>query len=317
MSLEEQRFARRKLSAGYLLILAAAILWSTSGLFAKSPVFSSWPVAGSQLAIRGPLLAFWRALFACLVLIPLVRRPRWTPKLIPAVIAFAFMNFCFLTALTTTTAANAIWLQYTAPLWVFLIGALALSEPVGRRDWQMLGFGVLGVGLILTFELRGQARDGVLYGLLAGIGYAGVVLTLRWLRSEDTAWIVALNHAVTALLFFPYVVYVGIWPTAEQLAYLTAFGVFQMGLPYLLFAHGLRSVAGHEASLVVLLEPILVPLWVFLAWHGEPDYQPPAAWTLAGGMLILVGLLLRYLPVGVRPVGGTRKSPEGQNKRPG
>ena len=83
---------------GRVMIAAAAVMWSTSGFFAKSPLFEDWPVE-----IRGPLLAFWRSLFACLVLLPLVRRPRWTPKLVPMVLVFAGMNFTYLSAMAHTT----------------------------------------------------------------------------------------------------------------------------------------------------------------------------------------------------------------------
>jgi drug/metabolite transporter (DMT)-like permease len=77
--------------------------------------------------------------------------------------------------------------------------------------------------------------------------------------------------------------------------YLVGFGMFQMGLPYLLFARGVCSVPGHEASGIVLLEPILVPVWVYIAWSHSETYQSPQWWTLAGGMLILVGLTTRYI----------------------
>ena len=119
-------------------------------------------------------------------------------------------------------------------------------------------------------------------------------LSLRYLRSEDGAWLVMLNNLVTALVFFPFVLYRDIWPDASQTVYLTAFGVFQMGLPYLLFARGLRYVVGHEATGIVLLEPILVPVWVYLAWRHAPTYEFPQWWTLVGGALILLGLTARY-----------------------
>jgi drug/metabolite transporter, DME family len=77
-----------------------------------------------------------------------------------------------------------------------------------------------------------------------------------------------------------------------QLVVLAAFGLFQMGLPYLLFARGLRSVSSQEASLISLLEPVLVPVWVYLAWGDKPAW-----WTLGGGGLILTGLAIRYLSV--------------------
>jgi drug/metabolite transporter (DMT)-like permease len=214
------------------------------------------------------------------------------------VLVYAVMNYTFLNALTLTNEANAIWLQHTAPVWVFLVGVLVFREEVHPRDWWLLTCCVAGVGVILSCEVRGQSLTGVVYGLLGGLTYAGVVLSLRHLRHEDGAWLVMLNNLVTAVLFVPFVCYWNLWPTAEQTLYLAAFGMFQMGLPYLLFAHGVRRIAGHEASGIVLLEPILVPVWVFVAWGHLSSYQSPRWWTMVGGGLILCGLLLRY--VGVR-----------------
>ena len=75
---------------------------------------------------------------------------------------------------------------------------------------------------------------------------------------------------------------------------LTAFGVLQMGVPYVLFSRALRTIPSHEASCIGLLEPVVLPLWVFVAWSQTPTYQPPAVWTLVGAGLILVGLLFRF-----------------------
>ena len=279
---------------GRVLILIAAVLWSSNGFFAKAPFFAEWPIEIDGMPVRGPLLAFWRALFATLVLLPFVRRPRWRKPMVPMVLAYVAMNYTFLNALTFSSEANAIWLQNTAPMWVFLVGVLALREPVHPRDGWLLGCSVMGIGLILWFEVQGQSLAGVLYGLGGGITYAGVVLSLRYLRGEDGAWLVMLNNLVAALVFLPLVLYRGIWPDANQMAYLAAFGAFQMGIPYLLFARGLRYIAGHEAAGIVLLEPILVPVWVYLAWRHAPTYEFPAWWTLVGGTLILLGLLVRY-----------------------
>ncbi|MBM4089195.1 MAG: hypothetical protein FJ276_07170, partial [Planctomycetes bacterium] len=275
---------------GRLLVACAAVLWSASGFFAKAPLFESWPVAD-----RAILLAFWRAVFASVLLVPMVRKPRWTPGLIPMALLFVIMNYTYLSAMTRTSAANAIWLQNTAPVWVFLVGVVFLGEPVQRGDWCLVLLGAVGVGFILVFETRGAQQAGVVFGLLAGITYAGVVLSIRLLRHEDAAWLIAVNHLATALVLSPYVVWKGTWPDGEQLVYLCGFGMLQMGLPYVLFARGLRAVTGHEAAGIALLEPVLVPVWVFLAWHGAPSYQPPQWWTFVGGGLILAGLLLRLL----------------------
>ena len=255
---------------------------------------------GWPLDVRGPLLAFWRTLFAGLSLVPLVRRPTWTWWLIPATLCFAVMSISFLTAMSLTTAANAIWLQNTAPLWVFLMGWGLLGERPRRADWLMLVAVGMGVGFILTFELRlaqqrGTDMRGVMFGLASGLFYAGVVVSVRALRRLDSAWLIALNHFVTAAILFPYVCYLGIWPTPRQTAWLAAFGIFQMGLPYVLFARALRTLPGHTASFIVLLEPILVPVWVWLAWRHDPVYEPPAWWTLVGGSMILTGLIARFV----------------------
>ncbi len=274
---------------GRLLVVLAAVLWSTSGFFVKAPFFSDWP-----LEQRGILLAFWRAFFACLLLIPMVRRPRWSPGLVPMVLIFALMNYTYLMAMTLTTAANAIWLQNVAPAWVFLIGVFFLGEPVHRGDWLLVLFGGFGVGVILFFEAQGQQLSGILFGLAAGVTYAGVILFVRQLRGHDAAWLIMLNLAVTTIVLAPFVLHVGVWPEGAQWGYLATFGALQLGLPYFLFARGVRSITGHEASGIALLEPVLVPIWVYLAWHNVATYQTPRWWTFVGGGLILIGLLLKF-----------------------
>jgi drug/metabolite transporter (DMT)-like permease len=273
---------------GRLWVIAAALMWSSSGLFAKAPIFDAWPVE-----TRGMILAFWRGFFAMLVLAPSVRRPRWSWFLVPMVICFTAMNLSYLTAMTRTTAANAIWLQSSAPWWVFLFSALVFREPVVRRDLVPLVFGLLGVGTILGCEFaysQGLARGGVAWGLFSGAAYAGVVICIRQLRHENSPWLVALNHAVAVAAILPWVVAVGHRPSLGQLLVLAGFGALQMAIPYLCLIRGLRSVSAQEAVAIGLLEPVLIPVWVFLAWR-----EVPAWWTIAGAGLILLGLLLRYV----------------------
>lgn len=264
-----------------LLVLAAAVLWSTSGFFVKSPDLRGWP---------GPPLAFWRAAIACLVLWPLVRRPQWSWKLVPMVAAFAAMNYTYLTAMAKGSAANAIWLQCTAPVWVLLVGVLVFGERAVGRDWLLVGFAAAGVAIILHYEWQQFALEAVLWGLASGVFYAGVVLSLRQLREMDSAWLTALNHLVTAVVLAPLALGGGYVPAGRQWLLLAGLGIVQMGLPYVLFARGLKGIAGHEATGIGLLEPLLVPLWVYLAWGDRPAW-----WTLVGGGLILVGLAIRYL----------------------
>lgn len=270
---------------GRIWVLAAALLWSTGGLFAKAPIFDDCP-----LAIRGPMFAFWRAFFAALVLLPMVRRPRFRGLIVPLVLIFTAMNVTYLVSLTRTTAANAIWLQATAPWWVFLFSVFLFRERIVGRDLIPLAFGCLGVGAILVFEIQGQARFGVLAGLASGIGYALVLVLLHQLGRENSAWLIAVCHAVAAVAMLPWVFYLGWWPSLAQLAVLAGFGALQMGIPYTFMTYGMRAVSSQEAVAIALIEPILMPLWVFLLYH-----EVPAWWTVVGAALILVGLVLRYV----------------------
>jgi len=272
-------------------------------LFAKWPIFDTWPPA-----TRGPVLAFWRSLFAALVLLPTVRRPRWQAGLIPLTCCFALMSVTYMTAMARTTAANAIWLQSTCPWWVFVFSVVFLREPIVRRDLVPLAFGVLGVGTILWFEVQGQAGFGVACGLVAGISYAGVVVLMRRLRAENPPWLVALNHAVVAGVLLPWVIHLHQWPTTSQLLALAAFGLFQMAIPYVLLVRGLRSISSQEAVAIGMVEPLLIPVWAFLIRH-----EIPAWWTIAGASLIFAGLVVRY---GVWELGVRRQPPHLSEQTP-
>lgn len=279
---------RRAATVGRLYVVAAALLWSTSGLFARAPLFDDWPKMD-----RGPLFAFWRPLFAAMVLLPMIRRPRFRVWLVPLGSCFAAMNATYLTAMILTTPANAIWLQSAAPWWVFLASVCVFREPVVRRDLIPLGFGMAGVATILCCEMLNHSEQnltGIACGAASGVFYAGVVFSLSRLSHENAFWLVALNHAVAAAVMLPWMLYLGRWPSLAQLAVLAAFGAFQMALPYLLLLRGLRRVRAQEAVSIGLVEPVLMPIWTYLVWGVAADW-----WTVVGGALILIGLSYRYL----------------------
>ncbi len=281
---------------GPLLVATAAVLWSTSAFFSGSPLFNAWPVE-----VRGGVLAFWRAIFALFLLLPLVRKPAWHWVMLPMALCFAGMNWTYLTALVSGPPANAIWLQNLAPGWVMLVAIFLFKERTIPRDWVMLGLCISGVLFILMMEFRHAVPDprhrwwAPWLAIASGILYAGVILSLRWLRSYDSAWLIALNHMVTAVAMLPIAITSGAsWPVGQMWWFLIGIGVIQMGLPYLLFAKGLRTTPSHIASLITLLEPILLPVWVHLARSGQSDYRPPNWWTWVGGLCIAVGLAIRY-----------------------
>ena len=195
-SIPQNAQARR----GKLLVVAAALLWSTSGAFVKSP-----PLAAIPQEARGPLLACFRALSAAAVLALFVRprHVRWRPMLVPFVVSFATMNVLFVTALTRTTAAAAIFLQYTGTGWAFLLSALFLGEPLCRRNLAALGCALLGIWWIVAGDWTTENYGGNWLALASGAGYGGVIVSLKWLRDEDSAWLVTLCHAAAGLILLP------------------------------------------------------------------------------------------------------------------
>lgn len=203
-------------------------------------------------------------------------------------LCFVGMNWSYLSAMTEGRAATAIWLQSTAPIWVLLAGTIFLKERILRSDFVLAGLGVAGVALILAFELQGATTSSVLLGLLSSFFYAGVVLSLRHLRTMDSAWLISLNLAITVVALSPYAISADALPVGSQWLYLIGFGALQMGTPYLLFARGVRDIPGHEASGIALIEPVLVPVWAYLVW-GETVTWP----IVIGGGLIFAGLAQR------------------------
>jgi|SRR5581483_261371 len=287
---------------GRLCIVLAALLWSTSGMFAKvltqatflganEPPLDPLPLAGLDLPVQ---MACYRALFAGLVLVPLLRRPdiSFRPLMLVMALAFTTMNALFITALALGTAANAILLQYTAPLWMYLASVFLLGEKAERGGMATLLLGLAGIGIIVGGGW-GEGQGVIsLIALGAGLAYAGVMICLRLLREVSSRWLTAWNHLCSGLVLTPLLFFV-FAPTPLQYAVLFLYGAVQMALPYWLVARGLRSVSPQEAGAITLLEPLLNPLWAYLVSPGTE--QPPPT-TFIGGGLIVAGLVWRYWP---------------------
>jgi DME family drug/metabolite transporter len=286
-------------------LIAAAVLWSLSSVFIR--LLSEPTSLGLHEPKLEPLqIAFYRSLFAGLALIVLLKRTdvRVRPIMLAMVVCFATMSGLYLSALSLGPAANAILLQNTAPVWICLFAWAFLGERTDRKTWLSVGIAMIGGAIILVGNRTSDGAQQTIMLMAAGSGvaYAGVILFLRFLRGESAAWLTMWNLVGSALCL---AAYVGLrdgrtsllaWltaPTAAQLAFLAAFGVLQMALPYCLFARGLRTVGPQEAGIITLLEPLLNPFWAFLI---APDRDTPTVWTIIGGVVLLTAIAMRYLP---------------------
>lgn len=280
---------------GRLCILAAALLWSLSGAFVKSLPLDPYSIATFRSLSAG--------IFLAIVALPRGVRPSWSPIMAVMATAFTLMSYVFVRSMTQTTAANAIFLQYTAPVWMTLGSLLFLGERSDRRQWVVLGGSLAGVAVIVVGNLQsgGSHMAGIALGLLSGVTYAAVAICLRFLRGHDPIWMTTFNHLAAGLvLLFLGAASAAMGSGAGKIEFpsdprtaatLIAFGTVQMALPYLLFAIGLRTVSPQEAGILTLTEPVLNPVWTYLA-VGEI----PSSATAIGGAILLTMLLARYLP---------------------
>lgn len=273
---------------GRRYVLAAAVLWSTSGVISKS------------LELDSLTIAFYRGLFAGLALLPLIPRRNWQFRwgLVPLGLIFGAMTGVYLGSVKLTTAANAIFLQYTSTFWTIPLSAWLLRE---RPDWRAvtgIALATAGIAAIVGYGYGSPDRprewEGILLGLASGLGYAAVTVAMRGLRGLDPLWLSAAGNLAGACTLGAWIVAARgeiVVPDAPHTAILVAFGAVQMAIPYALFARGLREISAPEASLIALLEPVLNPIWVVLI-IGEWPTRP----TLVGGGFLLAGVACRYWP---------------------
>jgi drug/metabolite transporter (DMT)-like permease len=273
-------------AAGVALVLLAALLWSSSGLFVK------------LLTVNAPTLIGIRSAVAVLALLPFVRyrllRVDGTLLLLAA--AFGATEVSFVLATRWTTAANAIALHATAPAWVFAgswLAARRIQAPL------LLPLGLIGAGIaaMLAEPAHGTSLQGNLVGLAGGLSFAVTQLCFKHVNQPvvGTVMLANLGSALGVALLAPGALQleaVAAWEWVS-LGYL---GAIQIGLAFLCFTAGVRRITASQGAVLSLLEPLLNPLWVFLAL-GEA----PSAYGFAGYALILGGIvadfwLRLYLP---------------------
>jgi drug/metabolite transporter (DMT)-like permease len=261
-----------------LLLLAAALLWSTAGAAIKSCGLDAWQIAGGRSAVA--------ALFLFLAVRDTRVRPTLRVLLVAAIYSVTVILFVVATKLTT--AANAIFIQDTAPLWVLLVSPWLLKEHPTRGE--LLAIPIYGVGLGLFFldELAPGQLAGNLAALVSGVAFALAIVGLRLLRHDGPAAL-AWGNVIAAAVTLP------LWPrgpeaAAPDLAIVVYLGIFQLGLAYLAFSRGVTGTPAIEASLLILIEPVLNPIWTFLA-TGEQ----PGRWAIAGGAVVLAATAWRTM----------------------
>ncbi|HEU0142080.1 MAG TPA: DMT family transporter [Bryobacteraceae bacterium] len=281
-----------------LLLLAAAVSFSTGGALIKSSALNGWQVSGLRSGI---------AALALYLFLPQVRRVRnW--RLLPVGFAYASMLILYVISTKLTTAANAIFLQSTAPLYLLLLSPLLLHERIRRGDVVFMmsiaaGLALFFVGTEPPLASAPDPKTGNFLGAASGLAWALTLAGLRWLGRSDPAGNVTLapvlvGNALAFLVCLP----MGL-PLygfgVKDAAIVLYLGIIQIGLSYVLLTRAIRHVPAFEAATILLAEPALNPVWAWMV-HGER----PGPWPLAGGIVILTATLVHTHAASRRPAAG-------------
>lgn len=264
----------RRKAVGFLV--AAAVLLSLGGLLIKWVDWNPMAIAGTRSAI------------AAIVLLVILRRPHftWSFVQIGGALAYAATVISYVVANRLTTAANTILLQFTAPLYVALLGEWFLGEKTTKLDWILIFIVISGMILFFIDSLTAGGLWGNLCAIASGICLAWLTLFLRKQKEDSPVESILLGNIIAALVSLPLMLKSS--PSWSSWVGLILLGVFQLGLPFALYSIALKYVKALEAMLISVIEPILNPLWVFFLM-GES----PGKWALLGGVIVLASVTLR------------------------
>lgn len=269
---------------GLLLLLGAAVLWSTGGFLIK------------LVDVSGMAVSSARSIIAVFTLIALTRRVPLRPSIAVARCGalYALTVTTFVVATKLTTAANAIVLQYAAPVYVALLSARFLGERVSRRDWLAIAIVLFGMAIFFADGISIGNNIGNLLAILSGVCFALFVVSLRQLRNQNPVDAVIVGNVLAFLLGSPWLLESS-W-NLESVIGICLLGFFQLGLSYYLYTQAIVHVTALEAVLIPVLEPILNPVWVYVG-IGEV----PSKWAICGAALVLTAVTWRALATRERP----------------
>jgi len=263
-----------------IFLAVTAIMWSLGGLLIKS-------VNAHPLAISGT-----RSAISCLIILLYVKKPKfnWSFPQIAAGLAYASMVTCFVAGTKLTTAANAILLQYTAPIFVALLSAWMLKEKPKTIDWVTIAVVTGGMVLFFLESLDAKGFAGNALSLLSGVSFALFTVFMRMQKNGSPIESVILGNAITAVIGMPFLLTAV--PDTKGWLCLIILGVVQLGIPYILFSKAIKDATALEASLITMIEPILNPIWVILI-IGEI----PGIFSIIGGIIVIAAVTIRCIIV--------------------
>jgi drug/metabolite transporter (DMT)-like permease len=260
------------------LILVCAVLWSLAGVMIKSVDMTGLSIAGMRSLVAALALA---------LLFPDLRKPPSASQFLGA-ISYTLTVISFVVATKLTTAANAIFLQSTAPLYVFIFSWLFLKHRPKFLDFLAMPF--IGVGMTMFFigDLNWSNKAGILVGAASGLFFGSFLVLMRRAPSGSPLRSILWGNILTFCIAAPFI-------NASDLSYqnlgmLCLMGLFQLALPYYIYSRAVGHLSALDASLILLLEPILNPIWVWIFIGEQPNPN-----SLIGGAIVISSVAARAI----------------------
>jgi len=262
-----------------LFLVMAATLWSIGGVFIKIIPWSPLAIAGARSLIA-----------ACVLFLFLpIKNFKFTRVEVFTAIAYFFTVSLFVSATKLTTAANAVFLQYTAPIYVVVMAHFFLKESPTKKDLGSLAMIFIGMILFFYEKMSLEGFWGNIFAIASGVTFAAMTVLLRAQKDATPMKSIFLGNIVAAVVLSPFIFQA---PTLEMmpLVNLLILGVFQLGLAYVFYSKAAPHVTALEAIMISMVEPILNPIWVLLMVGEKPSMM-----SVLGGAIILTGVVGRSL----------------------
>lgn len=256
-----------------------ACLWSISGIFIKWISWSPFLIAGGRSLISAAVLGLFMTVSR--IGIQVCRSS------ICAGISLGVSFLCFVSANKLTTAANAIVLQYTSPIFILIISALFLHQQIKKREAAVVCAAAAGILLFFLDQLSPGNIAGNLLGILAGLFLSIMFILIGLAGNNDSIRMsgILFAHIFTALVGIPVGAVFTASISTREICLILILGIFQLGIPYILYAIAAKDCSPLACSLIGMLEPLLNPVWVFLF-----DGESPGPFALAGAAIVIAAV---------------------------
>lgn len=264
---------------GIIAIVIAALLWSTGGLFIK------------LISLNAFQLSFFRSIFTALTFLALFRKKTFVFNKLTIIngLFYAGILILFVMATKLTTAANAIFLQYTAPIYVLILEPILLKTELKKINVISVIISFLGMTLFFVGELSPSHLEGNIVALISGLCFAGFLLGIRKSSEEFRIPSIFIGN-ILIILICSFSITNELKISLDDFFMVAYLGIFQIGFAYAVFTYSIKRIEGIEAALVAMIEPVMNPIWVFIG-YGEK----PSSFAILGGLIILTTITIRTI----------------------